>query len=186
MKPKQKDTNQSNLFFNFEDTLNKKHPLFILANKIHWHLFEEAFSPLYSPDKGRPAKSIRLMVGLLMLKHIRNVSDESVVEQWSENNYYQYFCGETSFVSGAPCEASELVHFRHRIAEEGIELILKESIRINGDDANDENINVDTTVQEKNITFPTDAKLHKKIIKKCGVIDKINGQNLVSPYCDYL
>ncbi len=50
-----------------------------------------------------------------MLKHIRNVSDESVVEQWSENIYYQYFCGETSFVSGVPCEASELVHFRKQL-----------------------------------------------------------------------
>ncbi len=44
------------------------------------------------------------MVGLLILKHIRNVSDESVVEQWGENNYYQYFCGENCFVSGFPCE----------------------------------------------------------------------------------
>jgi IS5 family transposase len=138
-----------------------------LANNVHWQLFEEAFLPLYSQNKGRPAKPIRLMVGLLMLKHIRNVSDESVVEQWSENIYYQYFCGETSFVSGAPCEASELVHFRHRIGEKGIELILKESIRINGDDGQDDDVNIDTTVQEKNITFPTDAKLHKKIIKKC-------------------
>lgn len=170
MKPKQKITNQNSLFFNFEDTLNQKHPLFILANKIHWHVFEEAFLPLYSQDKGRPAKPIRLMVGLLMLKHIRNISDESVVEQWCENNYYQYFCGETAFVAGAPCEATELVHFRHRIGEQGIELILKESIRINGDDANDDNVNIDTTVQEKNITFPTDAKLHKKIIKKCQKI----------------
>lgn len=170
MKPKHKITNQNNLFFNFEDTLNQKHPLLILANKIHWHLFEDAFLPLYSQTKGRPAKPIRMMVGLLMLKHIRNVSDESVVEQWSENNYYQYFCGENAFVAAPPCEASELVHFRNRIGEQGIELILKESIRINGDDANDDNINVDTTVQEKNITFPTDAKLHKKIIKKCKKI----------------
>lgn len=170
MKPNQKVTNQNSLFFNFEDTLNQNHPLYLLGNKIHWHLFEEAFLPLYSQDKGRPAKSIRLMVGLLMLKHIRNISDESVVEQWSENIYYQYFCGETSFMAGAPCEASELVHFRHRIGEKGIELILKESIRINGEDANDDNVNVDTTVQEKNITFPTDAKLHKKIINKCKKI----------------
>lgn len=147
MKPKQKVTNQNSLFFNFEDTLNQKHPLFILANKIHWHVFEDAFLPLYSQDKGRPAKPIRLMVGLLMLKHIRNVSDESVVAQWSENNYYQYFCGENAFVAAPPCEASELVHFRNRIGEQGIELILKESIRINGDDADDDNINVDTTVQ---------------------------------------
>jgi hypothetical protein len=54
-----------------------------------------------------------------MLKHICNVSDENVVEQWSENIYYQYFCGESSFVCGVPCEASELVHFRKRIGEEG-------------------------------------------------------------------
>lgn len=170
MIPKQKATNQHSFFFNFEDTLNQKHPLFILTNKVHWHVFEEAFLPLYSQDKGRPAKPIRLMVGLLMLKHIRNISDESVVEQWGENIYYQYFCGETSFVAGVPCEASELVHFRHRIGEQGVELILKESIRVNGDDSNDDNVNIDTTVQEKNITFPTDAKLHKKIIKKCQKI----------------
>jgi len=136
MKPKQKITSQNSLFFSFEDTLDQKHPLFILADRIHWHLFENAFLPLYSQDRGRPAKPIRLMVGLLMLKHIRNISDESVVEQWSENIYYQYFCGESSFVTAPPCEASELVHFRNRIGEQGIELILKECIRINGDDAN--------------------------------------------------
>jgi len=119
------------MFSHFEDILNHTHPLFTLAQKVRWSIFEEAFLPLYSQDAGRPAKSIRLMVGLLILKHIRNVSDESVVEQWSENNYYQYFCGETSFVAGVPCEASELVHFRKRIGETGIELILKESIRIN-------------------------------------------------------
>lgn len=65
------------------------------------------------------------MVGLLILKHLRNISDESVVEQWSENNYYQFFCGESVFQPCEPCEASELVHFRHRIGESGIKLILK-------------------------------------------------------------
>jgi len=141
--------------------------LFILANKVDWNIFEEAFLQLYCQDNGQPAKPIRLMVGLLMLKHILNVSNDSVVEQWSENNYYQYFCGETSFVPGVPCEASELVHFRKRIGESGIELILKESIRINGSDSDDDNVSIDTTVQEKNITFPTDKNLHKKIIDKC-------------------
>jgi len=170
MVPRKKPENQPSLFFNFSDTLNQKHPLYILANRVNWVIFEKAFEPLYCPNNGRPAKSIRLMVGLLMLKHIRNISDESVVEQWSENNYYQYFCGETSFVPGVPCEASELVHFRNRIGESGIELILKESIRINGDDSQDDHVNIDTTVQEKNITFPTDAKLHKKILKKCKAI----------------
>lgn len=125
-------------------------------------MFEKEFSPLYCSDNGRPAKSIRLMVGLLMLKHIRNLSDESVVERWSENACYQYFCGQQDFLCKEPCEVSELVHFRHRIGEKGVELIFKESIRINGGDSEDRDIYIDTAVQEKNITFPTDDKLAKK------------------------
>lgn len=172
MLAKLKIENQSSFFFTLEDTLNQKHPLYILSNKVNWQLFEDEFKPLYCEDNGRPAKPIRLMVGLLILKHLRNISDESIVEQWSENLYYQYFCGQQEFVSAEPCEASELVHFRKRIGESGIELILKESIRINGDDSNDDQVSIDTTVQEKNITFPTDSKLHKKIIKKCLAIAK--------------
>jgi len=182
MIPHKKNVSQLGFFSSFEDTLNQKHPLYILANKVAWQSFEDAFSPLYCQDNGRPAKPIRLMVGLLMLKHIRNISDESVVEQWSENNYYQYFCGEMSFVPGVPCEASELVHFRKRIGEEGIALILKESIRINGNDSDNPHVNVDTTVQEKNITFPTDAKLHRKIIKKCHQIANTAGITVRQSY----
>lgn len=175
MLPKKKDTTQGSMFFGLEDTLNQKHPIYILANKVNWQLFEDTFTPLYCSDNGRPAKPIRLMVGLLILKHLRNISDESVVEQWSENVYYQYFCGQKEFIPVEPCEASELVHFRHRIGESGIELILKESIRINGNDSHDSTASIDTTVQEKNITFPTDSKLHRKIIDKCRkIVDKEN------------
>jgi|LakMenEpi03Aug12_release.lakeMendotaPanAssembly.Ray.scaffolds.fasta_scaffold313583_1 IS5 family transposase len=169
---KQKSSPQANFFFYLEDTLNKNHPLFILSNRIDWQLFDDAFAPLYCADNGRPAKPIRLMVGLLILKHLRNVSDESVVEQWTENLYYQYFCGLQQFSTDAPCASSDLTHFRKRIGEAAIELIFKESIRINGKDSDDSDVSVDTTVQEKNITFPTDSKLHKKIIKKCLDISK--------------
>lgn len=182
MIPRKKDISQLGFFSSFDDTLNQKHPLYILANRVDWSRFESAFLPLYCQDNGRPAKPIRLMVGLLLLKHIRNISDDGVVEQWSENNYYQYFCGEKSFVPGVPCEASELVHFRKRIGEEGIALILKESIRINGDDSDNPHVNVDTTVQEKNITFPTDAKLHRKMIRKCHKIAEEEGVILRQSY----
>jgi IS5 family transposase len=115
MLSKKKDTQQSCMFLGLEDMLNQKHPMYILANKVDWQMFEDSFSRLYCLDNGRPAKPIRLMVGLLILKHLRNISDESVVEQWSENNYYQYFCGEHVFQPCEPCEASELVHFRNRM-----------------------------------------------------------------------
>ena len=52
------------------------------------------------------------------------MSDEMVVSQWSENAYYQYFCGWLEFMPKQPCDASELVHFRNRIGEKGMELIL--------------------------------------------------------------
>ena len=177
-----KKIGQQSFFFTFEDTLNRNHPLFILANKVDWERFEKSFLGLYSQTTGAPAKPIRLMVGLLILKHIRNLSDESVVEQWSENAYYQYFCGEEEFCVSQPCDASELVHFRHRIGESGCELIFKESIRINGKDADDDEVIADTTVQEKNITFPTDSKLHHKIIKKCHKIAEIEGIELRQSY----
>ena len=179
MLSKEKNSDQKFLFSTLEDMLNQQHPLFKLANKIDWQSLEDSFKGLYSKKKGRPSKPIRLMCGLLILKHLRNVSDESVVEQWSENAYYQYFCGAIRFTPKYPCNATELVHFRKRIGEEGIELILKESIRVckdeNEDDQKKTNNNttfIDSTVQEKNITFPTDAKLHKKIIKKCLKISK--------------
>ena len=159
---------QLSLFSSLEDMLSHEHPLFQLSNKINWECFENAFSPLYCSTNGRPAHPIRLMCGLLILKHLRNVSDEMVVSQWSENAYYQYFCGGLEFMPKQPCDASELVHFRNRIGEEGMELILAESIRVNTDHDDEDHFDtafIDSTVQEKNITYPTDAKLHKKIIK---------------------
>lgn len=77
----------------------------------------------------------------------------------------------------APCASSEQVHFRKRIGKEGIELIFQESIRVNNEDDEDRHHDtafIDSTVQEKNITYPTDAKLHKKIVKKVlGIVKKL-------------
>lgn len=101
MLPKKQSTTQPGFYSTIEEQLSHRHPLYILANKIQWEISEKAFSALYSED-GRPAKPIRLMVSLLMLIHIRNLSDESVVEQWFENIYYQYFSGETSYACWAP------------------------------------------------------------------------------------
>jgi IS5 family transposase len=165
-----------------KEQLSNRHPLYILADVINWQLFEDSFKKHYKENFGRPAKPIRLMTALLILKHIRNLSDESVVEQWAENAYYQYFSGEQVFTAKAPCEASELVHFRNRIGAEGVELILQESIRINGKGGKEAKASIDTTVQEKNITYPTDSKLHRKIIKKCVTIADKEGIGLRQRY----
>lgn len=170
MLAKQKNSTQMGFYSTFEEQLNHNHPLYKLAHAITWQVFDEAFSKHYSATQGKPAKPIRMMVALLILKQLRNLSDESVVAQWAENSYYQYFSGEIYFSMGEPCVPTELVEFRKRIGTDGVELIFKESIKVNGDDANDDNLSGDTTVQEKNITYPTDDKLYKKIIKECRAI----------------
>jgi len=162
------------MFSGLSDQLDQKHPLFLLAHKINWQVFEDAFKIHYSEKMGKPAKPIRLMVSLLILKYVRNLSDENLVEQWAENLYYQYFSGEQHFQPSIPCVPTELVAFRQRIGEAGMELILKESIRVNKPPGDNNNaaaaVSVDTMVQEKNITYPTDDKLYKKIIKACWKI----------------
>ncbi len=84
----QKHTPQLGLFSGLADQLDQKHPLYQLANTINWKFFDDAFKKHYNEKMGKPAKTIRLMVSLLILKHVRNLIDEMLVEHWSENNYF--------------------------------------------------------------------------------------------------
>lgn len=151
--------------------LDSSDPLVALADAIDWNIFETEFAKFYSKD-GRPAKSIRLMVGLLLLKQLENLSDESIVIQWKRNPYYQYFCGLDEFQVSQPCHSTELVKFRKRIGKEGIELIFKVSVQLHGDSSEEKQVLVDTTVQEKNITYPTDGKLAIRMIHHLHTIAK--------------
>ena len=164
------------------EQLNPKQELYLLSNEINWGYFDSEFEDLYSKN-GRPAHPIRLMVSLLILKSLYKLSDEMLVEQqWEMNPYFQYFGGKTMVQWGQPCAASDLVHFRDRIGKEGVEKILKHSIELHGEEGEDKDVSIDTTVQEKNITYPTDAKLHKRIIDKCVGIAKKEGLPLRRSY----
>jgi len=165
-----------------KEILNPRNALYQLASKIPWQELEEELSKHYVVDWGRPAKPIRLMVSLLLLKQLFNASDERAVAIWSENPYWQYFSGEQELKWGEPCEASDLVHFRNRIGEKGIEKIFKMTIKLHGKKALEKEILIDTTVQEKNITYPTDTKQCSKIIKKCVKIAKEEGIKLRQTY----
>ncbi len=167
--------------------INAKHPLCILAAKIRWSEFDKAFGPLYCEGKGRPGNPTRLMVGLHYLKHTYSLSDEEVVLQWLENPYWQYFCGNEYFEHDFPIDASSMTRWRKRVKEAGMEKLLGETINTGLDigvlkKASIKKLNVDTTVQEKAISFPTDAKLYHRMREKLVKMSKEHGVMLRQSY----
>ena len=155
----------SDLFRNrLDNMLNHRHELYRLADLIDWPMFDSEFGSLYCPDNGCPAKATRLMVGLQYLKHIYGMSDEAVVRRWVENPYWQYFCGAIHFEHQLPIDPSSMTRFRRRIGESGCEKILQATVTAGLNSktirpAHLKRITVDTTVQEKAVSFPTDSKL---------------------------
>jgi len=157
--------------------INPNHELCLLAEEIDWNYLEKEFAPLYS-NTGRPSVPVRTIVGLLLLKQIYNLGDETVMDRWLENPYWQHFCGEVYFQYKLPFDPSDFVHFRKRIGEEGMKKIFQQSILLFGEDTlkkATKEVRVDTTVQEKNITYPTDRKLYTKVHQYCQRIAKKEG-----------
>jgi IS5 family transposase len=163
------------------EQLDPNNLLLRLGAKIPWGFFEREFAALYS-SRGRSAKPVRLMVGLLLLKHLENLSDERLVEEWVRNPYFQAFCGAERFQWEFPCNPTDLTYFRKRIGERGVAKIFQASVQIHGKSALEKEVVVDTTVQEKNITFPTDTKLRLKVIAKCLKIARLENIKLRRSY----
>jgi IS5 family transposase len=167
--------------------IDMEHALVRLSGKINWKSLERKLGEVYVPDKGRPALPTRLMAGLHYLKGMFALSDERVVEGFLENPYWQYFCGMEFFEHRLPLDSSSMTRWRKRAGSRGFEDLLTETLQtaertgqLQEKDFN--RLNVDTTVQEKNITFPTDAKLYFKGIELLVRRSKRNGIKLRQSY----
>ena len=187
MRPKKHDTTRSGDLFRarLDQIINLKNELAQLAEKVDWDWIDDEIAPLYS-EKGRPGIETRFAIGLLLLKHIYGLSDEGVCERWVYAPYFQHFTGEEFFQHAFPHERSDLSHWRKRLGDK-LELLLAESLRVahasgalqTRDLAR---VTVDTTVQPKNITFPTDAKLLHAAIKGLNRLAQKHGVRLRQSY----
>jgi transposase, IS5 family len=187
MRPKQPTTTQSGDLFRarLEQIINMRHELVQLAGKIDWSWFDSEIAPLYS-DKGRPGIASRFVIGLLLLKHIYGLSDEGVCERWVFDPYFQYFTGEEFFQHEFPHERSDLSHWRKRLGDK-LELLLAESLRVAHESGalrsrDLARVTIDTTVQPKAITFPTDAKLLHAAIRGLTRLARKHGVRLRQSY----
>jgi len=154
-----------------EEFIDMRHELVLLGKKIDWIHLEKELAPYYS-NQGAPSVPIRLMVGCLILKHLYNLGDERIPEFWVRDVYFQHFCGGVFFEHKFPFDPSDFVHFRNRVGEAGMEKIFAHSVNLFGKAVPrmSKFVLSDTTVQENNTSFPTDAKLCKKVIDKCNTI----------------
>jgi IS5 family transposase len=167
--------------------IDLRHSLVKLAKAVDWDRLDEVFGSTYCPDNGRPAISTRLMVALHYFKYTHNLSDDDVVSGWAENPYWQYFSGMKYFEHKLPIHPSSMCRWRKRIGDAGAEELLKETIEAGlklkaVKSFMLKRINVDTTVQEKEVRFPTDARLYDRARQRLVEESKNQGINLRQNY----
>jgi IS5 family transposase len=189
MRPKERrDSGQTDLFrARLDQILDLKHPLVRLAHEIGWPVLETHFGAVYDDEPGRPPLPTRLMAGLAILKHTYNLSDEQLCERWLENPYFQCFCGEEFFCHQLPFDRSSMTRWRQRMGEERLMTLLQESLAVAtrtgaAKPADFRQVIVDTTVQEKAIAFPTDAKLLHRARERLVRLAKRQGVKLRQSY----
>jgi len=170
MKPKRPPhkNRQKDLFrVELSRIIDSGHGLVKLSKVVAWDRLDDLFGSTYCPDNGRPGVSTRLMVALHYLKYTYNLSDEDVIEGWVENPYWQYFSGMKYFEHSPPIDPSSMTRWRKRIGDASAEELLRETIQTGlkimaVKPCQLKGVNVDTTVQEKEIRFPTDARLYDR------------------------
>ena len=172
MKPRKPPPEQDDLLrARLVEMIDMRHELVKLETLIDWDVFEREWVGFFPSHTGRPATLTRLVAGLLYLQHVYALSDEAGVARWAENPYWQHFCGETFFQHRLPLDPSSLTRWRQRIGEEGVEWMLTQTIEagkragaVKGNDL--KRVTVDTTVMEKTIAHPTDARLYETARRK--------------------
>ncbi|BAJ83050.1 putative transposase for insertion sequence element (plasmid) [Acidiphilium multivorum AIU301] len=170
-----------------ENIIDQRHPLTRLARLIDWRVFEERFGALYAEAAGRPALPTRLMVALHLLKHMDRLSDEAICARYLDSPYVQAFCGETHFQHTLPLDRSSMTRWRKRIGAERMEALLAETLAAaerGGAVAEKhyERVTIDTTVQPKAVTHPTDSKLLHRGIETLARMARRHGITLRQSY----
>jgi transposase, IS5 family len=189
MKPRERrETGEQDLFrARLDQIIDMNHELAKLALAIDWRFLEARFGEAYSDGPGMPPLPTRLMAGLAILKHTFNLSDEELCARWIENPYFQYLCGEEFFCHALPFDRSSLTRWRQRMGEEKITALLQESLSVAVKTgamkpSDTRRVIVDTTVEPKNVMFPTDAKLINRAREKLVKLAKRLGVDLRQSY----
>lgn len=188
MKPNSQKEPQKELFkIPLRSILDSRQELYQLADILEWEKLEKEFGKSFTEGVGRPGIASRLLIGLHYLKYVYNLSDEQLCERFRENPYWQYFCGWEYFEYKLPLDPSSMSRWRGGRKIEDFQELLKATIEaafkskfLKKKDI--EVVNVDTTVQEKNIIYPTDSRSMRRVLIKLVKECKLSGLELRQSY----
>ena len=164
-----------------QDILDCEDKLLKLSHVINWESVFDRLCPYYS-TRGRRGLPIRMMVGLHILKHMENMSDEQCVARLKGDLYWMYFCGvEVDQLQGKykHLDRSSMSRFRSRIGEKGfgaVEDIIRQYL-LEQKEINTSEMTTDSSCMAKNIAYPTDSALldkgRRNLIKIVEKIKKV-------------
>lgn len=104
------------------------------AAAIPWFAIEDRYAELFPSKTGMPAKPLRTALGSLIIQKQYGYSDRELVEQITENPYYQYFIGLPGYQQKPPFVPSLLVEFRKRLSADVLAEINEMIIEFNQSD----------------------------------------------------
>jgi transposase, IS5 family len=189
MKPRpHRETGQTDLFRpRLDQIINPADEVVRLGRQIDWGFIEAKCGEAYSDVPGQPPLPTRLMAGLAILKHTFGLSDEALCARFLDSPHFQYFCGEEFFRHDLPFDRSSLTRWRQRMGEDRLNAFIQESLSVavktkamRLSDLTE--AVVDTTVQEKAVAFPTDAKLCNRARERLVRLARRHGVRLRQSY----
>ena len=180
-----KNRNKQLAFSNFNQPLglqlNPENRWVVKAATIPWGAIEERYAELFPSNRGVPAKPLRMALGSLIIQKQIGCSDRELVEQITENPYFQYFIGLPGYQMEPPFVPSLLVEFRKRLTADIMvdinEMILDYNSPDDPDDSdpngspseggssedasksNSGTLMLDATCAPQNIEYPQDINL---------------------------
>lgn len=149
---------------------------------IPWDKLIDLVLSKYS-NSGRKCKSIRLILGLEILKRRFRLSDEDLFVRFKTDISFQYFCGFNSFVRHKLLkDPSIMTKFRNRLDKntlDEIENIVTRALLKHLPKKRRHSIISDSTCLPANITFPTDSKILTKTYEELSKVAKNIGIKVI-------
>ena len=164
----------------FDTSLDPENKWVKLSRIVPWDKFANIYIKAMNTGFGRPGISPRTVLGALIIKHMKNLDDRGTIEEIQENPYLQFFVGLSGFTTKPIFDDSLFVEIRKRVGLKTFDELTSNLIKSatekddtkhntnskkkkeDGTPKNKGKLQLDATVADQYIKYPTDTDLMNK------------------------